>query len=161
MSKGLSGLFSGTRGQRAAAGSANYTDPDDEFGRNIKKRRDVDPGGFFDVIAHGSPSSIKIYHNGKELYISHRTLSNILKHDPNYKGGAIRLLSCNTGSDAGQFAQNLANKLGIPVKAPTEIIWAWPNGAHFIAKGLNGSITDPDYTKRGHFKTFYPQKGKK
>lgn len=161
MSKGLSGLFSGTRGQRAAAGSANYMASSDDFRNFISKRKDIDVNGFYDVVAHGDSDSIRVFHNGKELEITHRVLANLLKRDPNYKSGAIRLLSCNTGSDAGQFAQNLANKLGVPVKAPTDLLWTLDNGVYFVAKGLNGSIKKPDMTKRGRFKTFYPRKENK
>jgi hypothetical protein len=72
------------------------------------------------------------------------------------------LLSCLTGSDAGQFAQDLANKLGVPVKAPTDLLWAEPNGNYYVAgkKSVGGSER-PDKSKLGKFKTFYPKKVKR
>lgn len=160
MSKGLSGLFTGTKGSRAAAGSSSFMFPDEDFTRYIQNRKDVDANGFYDVVAHGKPDSVLVVHNGKSIEVSHRVLSGLLEHDEYYKGGAVRLLSCSTGSDAGQFAQNLANKLGVPVKAPTDLLWAWPSGAYKVAKGLNGLTDKPDFTKPGRFKTFYPRKAK-
>lgn len=160
MSKGLSGLFSGTRGEYAA-GSANFMDPQHNFLRFISKRKDVDANGFYDVIGHGTPDSILVFHNGKEIEVSHRVLSRLLRQDPGYKGGPVRLLSCSTGSNAGKFAQDLANKLGVPVKAPTELLWAFGDGTYRVAKGLNGTNQLPDLSQKGRFKTFYPKKGKK
>jgi hypothetical protein len=38
------------------------------------------------------------------------------------------LLSCKTGALSNGFAQNLANKLGVPVTAPSNTLWAYPSG---------------------------------
>lgn len=161
MSKGLSGLFAGTAGARAAAGSSLLMNPSDDFVRNIAHRRDVDANGYYDVVAHGSTDSILVYHNGKNVRVSHRVLANILKHDRKYNGKPIRLLSCSTGGDAGQFAQNLANKLGVPVKAPTDILWAWPQGTYKVAGKIKvGGIEQPDGSRPGRFVTFYPRSKK-
>ena len=61
MSKGLSGLFRGTMGSKAAAGSSMLMNPSDDFVRNIANRRDVDANGYYDFVAHGSPDSILVY----------------------------------------------------------------------------------------------------
>lgn len=161
MSKGSSGHFIGTRGYHAAAGSAIFMSPDDDFIPYISSRRDVDANGFYDVIAHGTPNYIEVMHNSQVLRVSHRTLAQMLKHNTRYRGEAVRLLSCSTGSAAGKFAQNLANKLGVPVKAPTDILWAQPNGVYYVAgqKIVQGTRY-PDFAKPGKFKTFYPRKEK-
>lgn len=159
MSKGLSGLYAGTKGNQAAIGSTIFMTTNEVFVANINKRADVDTNGFYDIIAHSSPNSVKIVSNGRAFEVSHRVLARLLKSDKNYKGGNIRLLSCNTGNEAGQFAQNLANKLGVLVKAPTQLLWAWPNGRYCVAKGRNGNTITPDLTQKGYFKTFYPGKG--
>lgn len=161
MSKGISGLFKGTRGMRAAAGSALLMDSSDMFAKYIANRKDIDPKGFFDVIAHGEKSKIEIYNNGIKIKVSHRVLARLLKSNPDYAKQPIRLLSCETGKDPSGFAQNLANKLGVPVKAPTEILWAYPNGAHLVAgQDINSRHGGPNLLKPGRFKTFYPKKGK-
>src|SRR5204863_321264 len=40
--------------------------------------------------------------------------------------GNIRLISCSTGG--GSAAQNLANQLGVTVRAPTNVVWVHSNG---------------------------------
>lgn len=162
MGSGRSGLYKGTYGSRLAAGSAKLMNPTDDFNEYIAKRKDIDSNGYYDVIAHGTPLSIEIYHNGENIEINHRTLSKILKQNKEYKGGAIRLLSCNTGELTAGFAQNLANKLNVPVKAPSKILWADENGKYFVAgsKVINGSST-ANLKDKGKFITFYPNRRKK
>lgn len=69
MSKGYSGYFKGTRGDKASAGSTDYMDQNDNFSKFIKNRADVDVNGFYDVIAHGSNNSIQIHSNGSQVVI--------------------------------------------------------------------------------------------
>ena len=79
MSKGYSGLFSGTRGSFAAVpgeavfksyvftaqGNKDYT-----YFKNIARRTDVDANGIYDVVAHGAPNKIQIEHNGVNMLLS-------------------------------------------------------------------------------------------
>ena len=162
MSKGISGYFSGTKGSEYAAGSSYYMDSNDQFSINIKRRKDVDTNGFYDVIAHGTPMSIEINSNGTKIAINHRTLARLLNNEKGYSKQGIRLLSCSTGKLTNGFAQNLANKLNVPVSAPTDILWAGPSGRHFVAGAttINGRIA-ADISKPGKFKTFYPQRRKR
>lgn len=88
MSKGISGLFSDTKGSRVAASSSNFMFPDEEFTRYIQNRKDVDANGFYDVVAHGMPDNILVVHNGKSIEVSHRVLSGLLEHDDRYGGVA-------------------------------------------------------------------------
>ena len=55
--------------------------------RNIRNRSDIDPGGKFDVIAHRTPSSIEIEHNGTKMEVNPRTTAQMIKHLPRYKRG--------------------------------------------------------------------------
>lgn len=162
MSKGFSGLFSGTRGHQVAFGSTDYMKPTDNFSKYIKRRNDVDANGFYDIIAHGNPTSIEIQHNGRSITINHRIAAKLFCHDKRYNGQAIRLLSCSTGRLDTGFAQNLANKLNVPVQAPTDILWAKPNGKYYVTAGksLNGTIVE-DFSIPGRFRTFYPNRRKK
>ena len=162
MSKGYSGLFSGTKGSRAAFGSTDYMDPNDNFSRFIKNRKDIDANGFYDIIAHGSEFTIAIQHNGQRIEIDHRVAARLFKQDKQYKGQAIRLLSCSTGKLSTGFAQNLANKLNVTVQAPTDILWARPSGRYYVmgGKNVNGRLVE-DKNLPGTFKTFYPQRRKR
>ena len=170
MSKGRSGVFDGTRGnpQRPlipnggivqifeVPGDVNYMDPNDDFARLIGRRRDVDANGAFDVIAHGTPTSIEITHNGSKMLIDHRVAAKLIKRSGKYNGQEVRLLSCSTGKLDSGFAQNLANKLGVPVTAPTSILWARPSGTHYVAD--DDGTGRADRRRMGTFRTFYPQR---
>lgn len=161
MSKSTSGQFSGTKGSRAFAGSTDYMDPNDNFSKYIKNRKDIDANGLYDVIAHGTNKSIQIQHNGNKVEIDHRTASRLFKNDPMIKGKSLRLLSCDTGSNPSGFAQNLANKLNVVVEAPTKLVWAYPNGRYLVADRRKDNPELPDLSKRGRFVKFYPGGKKK
>ena len=171
------GLTSGVKGQtslenydllnvlnsQAAAGDISYMRKNEQFNKNISKRIDVDPNGVFDVIAHGDPNKIEININGKVHKVSWRVLANTIKKNPELKGKTIRLLSCSTGSTDRSFAQNLANKLNVPVIAPTKYLWAKPDGTYYVAGGKINSFGNlvPVESDKGEFKTFYPKRRKK
>lgn len=155
MGAGYHGGFGNTAG--AVAGDTTYRSHPFDYFRNISKRSDVDKDGVFDVVAHGAIDSIQIMHNGEDIDIDSRLAARIIRQDPNYKRGqAIRLLSCNTGKSPSGFAQNLANKLNVVVYAPTDVIWAYPNGRHIVAARREDNDQDPDITKPGVIKPFYP-----
>ena len=135
-------------------GDATFMDANDAFVKNISHRTDVDVNGYFDVIAHGAPNGIQITHNGQHMIVDHRTAARLIQNSEGYNGQAIRLLSCNTGSLDNGFAQNLANKLNVKVYAPTNYLWATPNGNYFVA-GMNNSRL-PDMNDVGTFKLFSP-----
>lgn len=155
MSKGYSGLFSGTKG-RPVPGSIDLMDKNDDFIKNVKRSHDIDTYGRLDVIAHGNSNSIKYQINGKDVYLSHRELSKLLKSNKAYIGKTIRLLSCNTGANPNGFAQNLANKLNVVVEAPTKIVWAYPNGKYIIASRDKSDQKYPNLNDLGKFIKFYP-----
>ena len=80
----------------------------------------------------------------------------MLKHDKEFsKNKAIRLISCSTGANTASFAQNLANKLGVKVKAPSDTLWVFPNGKMRIGPNR--------FMNTGHWVTYKPYKkgGKK
>lgn len=162
MGSGSKGLYSGTYTGNDVPGSADFMKPTDPFSKYIKGRKDIDANGFYDVVAHGTENRIVIEHNGTSIEVDHRTAAKLLRANKDYNRGAIRLLSCNTGKVSSGFAQNLANKLNRPVKAPSDYLWARPNGTYFVAGGktVNGRLV-PDYSKPGHFITYYPKRGKK
>ena len=160
MGGGYHGGFGRTAGGGFIAGDAYMMDKKDEFRKYISKRKDVDPGGKFDLIAHGTADEMEVEHNGNKIMINSRTAARLIKDMPGYKEGQpIRLLSCNVGARGKGFAQNLANKLGVTVYAPNNYLWANPNGTHFIA-GKN-SADKPDYSNKGKFVKFTPGGKKK
>ncbi len=159
MGSGYHGGFGSTRGS-AYAGDASFMGSSEKFLQFIRKRNDVDPGGKFDIIAHGTARTVEIEHNGKKMQVNSRTAANMIKRLPGYKGQSIRLLSCSTGASSAGFAQNLANKLGVTVYAPSDKLWAYSDGHHVIApvspkKDRYGN-EQPDLTRIGRFVKYTP-----
>ena len=162
MGAGFHGGFGKTRGYNVAvAGDAVFESGEKLYFSYIARRKDVDANGKYDVVAHGSKKSILVQHNNKNVEINSREAAKLIKNRDDYKKGKpIRLLSCNTGKLNNGFAQNLANKLGVTVYAPTDVIWAKNNGEHFIAPYKKGS-REPDNKIRGKFRKFVPGGNKK
>jgi len=146
---------------RAAAGPVNFMGETDNFYKFSSRRADIDPGGHFDVVAHGSPDVIEFMTTKGPMIVDHRTAARLIQKAPGYNSQPIRLLSCETGACDVGFAQNLANKLNVPVQAPTELVWAQNNGRIFVAPrlSLNPRSTEfykPDLANPGTFRTFIP-----
>ncbi|MBP3459528.1 MAG: RHS repeat-associated core domain-containing protein, partial [Lachnospiraceae bacterium] len=106
--------------------------------------------GYTDVVIHGTSDSFGVWHNGKWEYINQRSLATFLKNNPEYNGGAVRLISCSTGAKPDGIAQQLANKLGVDVLAPSDTLYIYQNGSTVI--GPN------PYTNTGDWKLFMPGK---
>ncbi|WP_337271243.1 RHS repeat domain-containing protein [Oryzifoliimicrobium ureilyticus] len=141
----------------AAAGPVNFMGDADQFFRNASRRpaSNVDPNGGFDVVAHGDPNLIEIMTPRGPIAVDHRTAAVMIKNSPGYNPGtSVRLLSCSTGACSTGFGQNLANKLGVPVTAPTDLLWAYPDGRMLVAPALPSG--QPDLSRLGSFKTFIP-----
>lgn len=117
--------------------------------RSVKKEP-----GYTDVAVHGSPNSISVFRKvgdkEEEVILDQRRLAKFLKADKGYTGGKIRLLSCKTGIETGTFAQNLANKMGVIVRAPSDTLYIWPNGK--IVIGSNA------FENSGRWIDYYPNK---
>lgn len=138
--KANSGFFKGTSGN-PVAGDASFMGERELFLKNVRNRKDVDPNGNFDLIAHGTSRTVEIEHNGSKIQVNSRTAAKLIKKLPGYKKGqSIRLLSCNTGSKTKGFAQDLANKLNVTVYAPNDILWAYSSGKMVIAPKIQKGL---------------------
>jgi len=130
--------------------------------------------GFFDVAVHGEVDHVAYMFQGdvadaaarnaaKNWFnLSHDNLANLIKNNGWDGKSPIRLLSCHTGEQAGGLAQNLANKLGVPVKAPDNILWVWPHGKFVVGPVDPATIGKktllPDMKNLGGFVTLIPKK---
>lgn len=103
--------------------------------------------GFTDVVVHGSPNAFHVVHNGKEVALTPNSLRTWLKKQ-GYRGGPIRLLSCDAGAHSTATAQSIANGLGVEVKAPSDLTWIHADGS--VTIGPNES------TNSGRWVTFRP-----
>ncbi|MBD5461988.1 MAG: hypothetical protein HDR24_02840 [Lachnospiraceae bacterium] len=119
----------------------------EQFGINASSATPIE--GYTDVIVHGAPPNhVGVMHNGEWNYLDQRSLANFLKQDAGYTKGPIRLIACGTGSTPNGFAQNLANKMGVEVMAPSDIIWAFPDGKL--------TIGPKQYSNTGQWNIFLP-----
>ena len=138
-----------------APGPVNFMTSSDRFFINASNRPDIDPDGYFDVVAHGSPNKIQIETANGPILVDHRTAAKLIQQQHGYNGQNIRLLSCSTGACETGFAQNLANKLKVEVKAPTDLLWAYPDGNMVVApRNVDGL---PDLSDLGEVKVFKPK----
>lgn len=128
----------------AVPGPVNLMGNSDQFFKNASKRPDVYPNGMVDVIAHGSSQNIEVMTANGPVTVDHRVAGRIIENSPGYTTGQpIRLLSCDTGARDAGFAQNLSNKLGVPVQAPTELVWAYGDGRMVVAPRTSSNPNSP------------------
>lgn len=157
MGAGYHGGFGATRGAKlnenivVADSYLVGSGPGEQLRLAATKVKNIE--GYTDVAVHGNPNNIAVMHNGKEIIMDHRRLANFLKSDSGYQGGKIRLLSCGTGKNPKGFAQNLANKMGVIVRAPSDTLFIYPNGKTVI--GSN------PLKNTGHWIDFKPERRSK
>ena len=153
MGAGFHGGFGATKGSKAVPGNVKLVKPGpgEDFGKYASRAKPLN--GYTDVIIHGNPDTdmVAVFHNGEWIDLDHRRLATYVKHDLGYKSGPIRLIACSTG--AKDFAQNFANKMGVKVLAPSDIVWAFPSGKL--------TIGSKSFSNNGHWIEFEPKKGGK
>ena len=96
---------------------------------------------YFDVAMHGSPSAVGF--GTAETNMSPRLLASIIRHSDGWNGQKIQLLSCGTGQQDGDnycFAEELANALGVEVKAPDDLLYIYPSGNMYIGEDKDGHM---------------------
>ena len=92
---------------------------------------------YFDVAMHGSQTAVGF--GTKELNMSPRLLAAVIRHSKGWNGQKVRLLSCSTGARMENdycFAEELANALGVEVKAPDDVLFI--SGAGVLKVGTHG-----------------------
>lgn len=111
-------------------------DPLNKYVQNVKPLKT-----YFDVAMHGSPSAVAF--GTAETNMSPRLLASIIRHSDGWNGQKIRLLSCSTGKQEGEnycFAEELANALGVEVKAPNDLLYIYPSGNMYIGEDKDGHM---------------------
>lgn len=84
---------------------------------------------YFDVAMHGAQDAVGF--GTTETNMSPRLLASVIRHSDGWNGQKIRLLSCSTGKQSGDaycFAEELANALGVEVKAPNDTLYIYKSG---------------------------------
>jgi hypothetical protein len=105
--------------------------------------------GSIDVVVHGGVDDFMVTINGVDHTISHRSLAKYIKsRGITFK--RVRLLACKAGMHPKGVAQHLANKLGVPVEAPSDKLYIHPDGTLTIG---------PHETRNtGRWEEFTPKK---
>src|SRR5215472_6629587 len=94
--------------------------------------RDLPPfSGEYTVDLHGAPDRVMV---GDATFDAGQ-LSELVKADRGWNNQPVRLFSCETGRGDQPIAQDLANRLGVEVTAPTELVWSNHAGDYFVASG--------------------------
>ena len=121
-------------GSPTLSGRLRLTPGGDTAIRNASKVKPLE--GHFDVVGHGLPDAV-IDETGALL--APAELAERIRSTPSWEGQKVHLLSCSTGACESGFAQQLANKLGVDVLAPTEVFEvssrgniAFPEGGGFV-----------------------------
>lgn len=96
---------------------------------------------YFDVAMHGSPTAVGF--GTTETNMSPRMLASVIRHSDGWNGQKIRLLSCSTGKQSGDaycFAEELANALGVEVKAPNDTLFISAAGNMYVGEDKDGRM---------------------
>lgn len=115
--------------------------------------------GHHDVVVHGTPEGYFLPgrvdasgtgFSGNATHSNH--IADAVTGNPNYRGEPVRLVSCHSGATAvngeTSAAQAVANRLGVPVQAPTNAVGVKTHGG----PGQTPTIRQP-----GNWVTFYPR----
>lgn len=113
----------------------NSSEPIYEYAKRIQHIE-----GYEDQVIHGDKYGFEINDlSGKSAaQYTAQEFADVLREDPNYHGGNIRLISCETGSGEDCVAQELADILGVDVLAPSDKIYLSPDGTMKIGKTGSG-----------------------
>ncbi len=119
--------------------------------------------GFEDFLIHGQPDRVEHQTvNGQWVEYSPQEFADIIRNDPEYHGGNIRLLACQSGQLNGGFAQQLADIMQVRVLAPTEILWLSKDGDTFLSdSAVLAELWEQGekVIETGRWKLFLPRKG--
>ncbi len=119
-------------------GMACFPDGDvlNEYIKNVTPLK-----AYFDVAMHGSSTAVGF--GTEETNMSPRMLASVIRHSNGWNGQKIRLLSCSTGKQSGDaycFAEELANALGVEVKAPNDTLFISATGNMYVGEDKDGRM---------------------
>lgn len=123
----------------------------DPLNENVKRIKPLKT--YFDVAMHGSQTAVGF--GSEETNMSPRLLASVIRHSDGWDGQKVRLLSCNTGKRIENdycFAEELANALGVKVKAPTDVLYIPPNGEMYVGDSGEGYFETYKPNERGRVK---------
>ena len=87
-------------------------------------------GGYLDVVMHGDANGTQANVDGRFEDFTLDETASLIMESPAWKDRPIRLMSCSTGQ--GSYAQDLSDKLGIVVYAPTDVLSVFRDGSKVV-----------------------------
>ncbi len=144
------GRFASAKGQKghtqATPMALVFTEKGDPYG--VYGNKVKDESGFYSVVMHGTKEGFGTKDPDTNKMVKTYTpeeLCDIIKKQKDYKGGAIKLFSCETGAEGAIAAQNVSNIMGVQVKAPNGFVWIKPDGNYFVTRSKNvEDVLPPD-----------------
>ena len=110
-SGGLGGLTAGEIQTGTSENRVNLVD-------NVDTSRVPTYGGYLDVVMHGDATGTQAHLNGRDADFTLEETARLVESSPGWRNRPVRLMSCSTGQ--GDYAQRLADRLGVPVFAPND-----------------------------------------
>ncbi len=102
--------------------------------------------GYLDVVMHGQESGTQAYVDGRSVDFTLSQTAQMIESSMGWEQRPIRLLSCSTGRES--YAQELSDRLDVPVYAPNGTLHVLPDGQTFIES--------PDEVTEGAWRRFEP-----
>lgn len=86
--------------------------------------------GYLDVVMHGDAHGTQAFVDGQATDFTLEQTAQLIETSPSWEQRPIRLLSCSTGE--ADYAQELADRLNVPVYAPSDVLGVLPDGRTVI-----------------------------
>jgi len=117
---------------------STYVNSSDMLYKYSKKIEPIE--GYEDIVIHGDESGFELRDLNDDVASKYtpREFAEMLREDPNYHGGDIRLISCQSGKGDTSAAQMLSNQLGVNVLAPNDVVFVDINGNISIGEENDG-----------------------
>jgi len=137
-------------------GEAFYT-PNDPSWSYLAKQPGVP--GHHTINMHGSHDRVAV----GDVTFSAKDLANFLRSKySSWDGQPINLMSCSAGKGDNPIAQQLANILGVPVRAGSDIVWLCRDGSNYVSSWTRNKEGRrvPTWPPDGTWVTFFPSRRK-
>jgi hypothetical protein len=113
---------------------------------------------YVDVAIHASDQAFGTSPDG--LRLGAVPVADMIRQNPKFDGGPIRLIACRAGaSDCGP-ASALATELGVEVMAPSTTVWVYPDGRLRLGEGVFDGVS-LQISEPGEWVRFYPEEGER
>jgi hypothetical protein len=86
--------------------------------------------GYLDVVMHGNKDATWAHIDGQRVDFSFEQTAQLIEQCPTWEDRPIRLMSCRTGE--ADYAQNLADRLQVPVYAPDGYLHVRSDGTKYV-----------------------------